>query len=92
MLDRVLILRSEAITKTASGLVIPEKSQAKVLHGVVVAVGPGARNQTGQHVPLSIKAGDNVLLPEYGGQKVELDDKEFHLFRESDILAKVEKN
>lgn len=91
MLDRVLVMRSEAVTKTASGLLIPEKSQTKVLHGVVVAVGPGARNQSGQHVPLAIKNGDTVLLPEYGGQKVELDEKEFHLFRESDILAKVEK-
>jgi len=47
--------------------------------------------QKGEHVPLSIKIGDVVLLPEYGGTKVELDDnKEYHLFRESDILAKVE--
>lgn len=88
-MDRVLIQRSEAITKTASGLVIPEKSQAKVLHGTVVAVGPGSRNQEGAHVPLSVKAGDTVLLPEYGGQKVDIDDTEFHLFREADILAKV---
>lgn len=48
-------------------------------------------HQKGEHVPLSIKIGDVVLLPEYGGTKVELDDnKEYHLFRESDILAKVE--
>jgi len=47
--------------------------------------------QKGEHVPLSIKIGDVVLLPEYGGTKVELEDnKEYHLFRESDILAKVE--
>lgn len=45
LLDRVLVQRSEAITKTASGIVIPEKSQAKVLKGVVIAVGPGGRNQ-----------------------------------------------
>lgn len=47
--------------------------------------------QKGEHIPLSIKVGDVVLLPEYGGTKVELEDnKEFHLFRESDILAKLE--
>lgn len=47
--------------------------------------------QEGQHVPISVKVGDQVLLPEYGGTKVELEDnKEFHLFRESDILAKIE--
>ncbi|XP_037049928.1 10 kDa heat shock protein, mitochondrial-like [Bradysia coprophila] len=91
LLDRVLVLRSEAITKTASGLVIPEKAQAKVLQATVVAVGPGLRNQDGKHVALAVKAGDTVLLPEYGGTKVELDDqKEYHLFREGDILAKIQ--
>lgn len=91
MFDRVLVQRAEAITKTKGGIVIPEKAQSKVLHGTVVAVGPGSRNQNGEYIPLAIKVGDRVLLPEYGGTKVELEEnKEFHLFRESDILAKVE--
>ncbi|KDR14059.1 10 kDa heat shock protein, mitochondrial [Zootermopsis nevadensis] len=91
LFDRVLIQRAEAITKTRGGIVIPEKAQAKVLRGTVVAVGPGARNEKGEHVPLSVKVGDQVLLPEYGGAKVELEENsEFHLFRESDILAKIE--
>lgn len=56
-----------------------------------MAVGPGSRNQKGEYIPLAVKVGDKVLLPEYGGTKVELEEnKEFHLFRESDILAKVE--
>ncbi|KAK0166983.1 hypothetical protein PV327_004438 [Microctonus hyperodae] len=91
LLDRVLVQRAEAITKTKGGIVIPEKVQQKVLQASVVAVGPGARNEAGKHVPLSVKVGDIVLLPEYGGTKVQLEDeKEFHLFRESDILAKLE--
>lgn len=91
MLDRVLVKRFDAVTKTASGIVIPEKAQAKILRGTVIAVGPGARNQAGAHVPLGVKAGDSILLPEYGGTKVELENKEeYLLFRESDILAKVE--
>ncbi|XP_076162364.1 10 kDa heat shock protein, mitochondrial [Ptiloglossa arizonensis] len=91
LFDRVLIQRAEAVTKTKGGIVIPEKAQAKVLQGTVVAIGPGQRNDNGVYVPLSIKVGDIVLLPEYGGTKVELEDnKEFHLFRESDILAKLE--
>ncbi|XP_046743558.1 10 kDa heat shock protein, mitochondrial [Diprion similis] len=91
LFDRVLIQRAEAVTKTKGGIVIPEKAQAKVLRGTVVAIGPGSRNNKGEHVPLSVKVGDVVLLPEYGGTKVELEEnKEFHLFRESDILAKLE--
>jgi len=91
LLDRVLILRAEAVTKTAGGIVIPEKAQSKVLKGTVIAVGPGGRNQAGQTIPIGVKVGDQVLLPEFGGTKVELEDqKEYHLFRETDILAKVE--
>jgi chaperonin GroES len=90
MFDRVLIQRAEALTKTKGGIVIPEKAQAKVLEGTIVAVGPGARNKNGDIIPLTVQVGDKVLLPEYGGTKVELEDnKEFHLFRESDILAKL---
>lgn len=93
LLDRVLIKRAEAVTKTAGGIVIPEKAQGKVLHGEVIAVGPGTRKDNGEFVPLLVKVGDRVLLPEYGGTKVNLednDDKEYHLFREADILAKIE--
>ncbi|XP_063382609.1 10 kDa heat shock protein, mitochondrial [Cydia fagiglandana] len=92
LLDRVLIKRAEAVTKTAGGIVLPEKAQTKVLHGEVVAVGPGARKDNGDFIPLMVKVGDKVLLPEYGGTKVSLDseEKEYHLFRESDILAKID--
>ncbi|KAK9737642.1 Chaperonin 10 Kd subunit [Popillia japonica] len=91
LLDRVLIRKFEAVTKTKGGIVIPEKAAAKVLKGTVVAVGPGSRNPNGDHVPLAVKVGDNVLLPEYGGTKVELEENnEYHLYRESDILAKLD--
>lgn len=92
LLDRVLVRRADAITKTAGGIVIPDKARDKVLHGEVVAVGPGARKENGDFIPVLVKVGDKVLLPEYGGTKVnvEEEDKEYHLFRESDILAKIE--
>jgi chaperonin GroES len=91
LMDRVLVQKGEAITKTEGGIVLPEKSRSKVLHGVVVAVGPGNRNNEGELIPPSVKVGDKVLLPEYGGTKVELEDqKEYQLFRESSILAKLE--
>ncbi|KAG5889650.1 hypothetical protein JTB14_028928 [Gonioctena quinquepunctata] len=91
LFDRVLIKKFEAVTKTKGGIVIPEKAQDKVLQGTVVAVGPGARLQDGSHAPLSVKVGEKVLLPEYGGTKVNLEENsEYHLYKESDILAKVE--
>lgn len=88
LLDRVLIERFAAEVKTKGGIVIPEKAQGKVHSGTVVAVGPGGRTDNGQTIPLQVKEGDKVLLPEYGGQKVEIDNKEFFLFRDADILGK----
>lgn len=69
---------------------LPEKSQGKVLQATVVATGKGARDQQGNIIPPSVKPGDEVLLPEYGGTKVVLEDKEYFLFRDSDILGKFE--
>lgn len=53
----------------------------------VVAVGPGARTRDGDVVPMSVSEGDKVLLPEYGGHSIKLDNDEFHLFRNDDILG-----
>ncbi|XP_013107237.1 10 kDa heat shock protein, mitochondrial [Stomoxys calcitrans] len=92
MLDRVLVKRAETLTTTKGGIVLPEKAQGKMMEGTVIAVGPGARNaQTGAHITPGVKEGDRILLPEFGGTKVEMEDKkEYLLFRESDILAKLE--
>jgi len=92
MFDRVLIQRAEAATKSKGGILIPEKAQQKVREGTVVAAGPGARNeQTGATIPMVVKVGDTVLLPEFGGTKIELEDKEYTLLRESEIVAKMAK-
>ena len=67
------------MTKTKGGIIIPEKSQGKVLEGTVVAAGPGARNEKGETVPMSVQVGDQVMLPEFGGTKVEIEAKEYSL-------------
>ncbi|CAB3402635.1 unnamed protein product [Caenorhabditis bovis] len=85
--DRVLVERVAAETKTKGGIMLPEKSQGKVLEATVVSAGPGSRNEKGELVALSVKPGDRVLLPEYGGTKVIVDDKEYSIFRESDLLG-----
>ncbi|XP_037059564.1 10 kDa heat shock protein, mitochondrial-like [Peromyscus leucopus] len=84
LFDRVLVERSAAETMTKGGIMLPEKSQGKVLHATIVAVGSGAKGKRGEIEPVSVKVGDKVLLP----AKVVLDDKDYFLFRDGDILGK----
>ncbi|XP_040821579.1 10 kDa heat shock protein, mitochondrial-like [Ochotona curzoniae] len=87
LFDWVLVERSAAETVTKGGIMLLEKSQGKVLQATVVAVGSGSKGKGGQSQPVSVKVGDKVL-PEYGGTKVVLDDKDHFLFRDGDILGK----
>lgn len=90
LFNRVLVQRAEPIIQTKSGIQLPKKSTNEILHGTVIAIGPGIRNDEGKHLPLSIKIGDHVLLPEYGGTKITSDDgKSYQLYKENEILAKV---
>ncbi|XP_023550871.1 10 kDa chaperonin, mitochondrial-like [Cucurbita pepo subsp. pepo] len=84
--NRVLIEKIVPPSKTTAGILLPESS-TKLNSGKVVAVGPGARDRNGNLIPVSVKEGDTVLLPEYGGTSVKLGEKEFHLFRDEDILG-----
>eukprot|EP00775_Hariotina_reticulata_P011327 gene11327-11477_t len=87
LLDRVLIEKVIAPTKSAGGVLLPESAVPKVNEGVVVAVGPGRRNKDGDLIPVSVKEGDKVLLPEYGGSLVKLDNTEVFLYRDEDLLG-----
>lgn len=88
--DRVLVRRAAKETQTASGIYLPGDTTKDPNEGTVVAVGPGEKDVTGQLHPTTLVAGDSVLLPEYGGNKVKIDDEELVLFRESDIMGKFE--
>ncbi|KAF9169898.1 10 kDa heat shock protein [Mortierella sp. AD011] len=90
MMDRVLVQRIKPQEKTASGILIPEKSQETLNEGYVIAVGKGSVTKEGKVIPLELKEGDKVLLPPYGGSTVKVDNEEFLLFRDSEILAKVQ--
>ncbi|XP_031501876.1 10 kDa chaperonin, mitochondrial-like [Nymphaea colorata] len=85
-LNRVLVEKILPPSKTNAGILLPEKT-TRLNSGRVVAVGPGARDRDGNVIPVSVKDGDTVLLPEYGGTEVKLGDKEYHLFRDEDILG-----
>ncbi len=85
LLDRIVVKKLKPIDKTASGIFIPEKAQEALNRGVVVAVGPGSKDFS-----MSLKEGDSVLLPGYGGTIVKCGEDEMHIFREADILARYE--
>ncbi|KAI5868411.1 hsp10-like protein [Durotheca rogersii] len=89
LLDRVLVQRIKADTKTASGIFLPESSVKELNEGRVLAVGPGALSEDGKRVPMGVQAGDRVLIPQYGGSPVKVGEDEYHLFRDSEILAKI---
>lgn len=90
LLDRVLVQRVKAQAKTASGLYLPEKNVEKLNQGTVLAVGPGFTDANGNKVTPQVQVGDQVLIPQYGGSAIKLkDDEEVILFRDSEILAKI---
>mmetsp|Transcript_11444 Transcript_11444/g.23144 ORF Transcript_11444/g.23144 Transcript_11444/m.23144 type:complete len:105 (+) Transcript_11444:41-355(+) len=86
--DRVLVSRVAVETKTAGGIILPGAEDKKGSEGVVEAVGPGMLMENGSTSAMNVAVGDKVLLPEYGGTKIELDGDEKFLFREMDILGK----
>ncbi|KAJ2981185.1 hypothetical protein NUW58_g6750 [Xylaria curta] len=89
LLDRVLVQRIKAETKTAGGIFLPESSVKALNEAKVLAVGPGALSKDGQRVPMGVAQGDRVLIPQFGGSPVKVGEEEFHLFRDSEILAKI---
>lgn len=85
--DRVLIQPEDRETTTASGLVLPDTAKEKPQEGTVLAVGSGRVNDDGVTVPLEVKEGDKVLYAKYAGTEVRLDDEDFLIVSERDVLA-----
>jgi chaperonin GroES len=88
--DRVVVRRIEEEQKTPGGVIIPDTAKEKPMQGEVVAVGPGARNERGEIVPLDVKPGDRVLFGKWSGTEVKLDGEELLIMKESDIMGVVE--
>ena len=88
--DRVVVRRLNAEEKTAGGIIIPDTAKEKPMEGEVVAVGPGARDETGKLVPLDVKGGDRILFGKWSGTEVKLDGEELLIMKESDIMGIVE--
>lgn len=89
--DRVLVKYSDESEKTAGGLYIPDSAKEKPQKGEIVSVGAGRITDDGKLQPMTVKAGDIVLFDKYSGSKVTMDNEEYLIIREEDILGIVEK-
>jgi chaperonin GroES len=88
--DRVVVRRLEAEEKTAGGIIIPDTAKEKPMEGEVVAVGPGARDETGKLNPLDVKEGDRILFGKWSGTEVKIDGEELMIMKESDVMGVIE--
>ena len=88
--DRVLIRRIEGEEKTAGGLIVPDSAKEKPQEGEVVAIGPGARDESGKLIPIDLKAGDRVLFGKWSGTEVKINDEELIIMKESDVMGVLE--
>src|SRR6201993_778884 len=88
--DRVVVKRIESEEKTKGGIIIPDNAKEKPQEGEIVAVGPGARDESGKLVPLDVKAGDKVLFGKWSGTEVKIDGEELLIMKESDIMGVLE--
>ena len=85
--DRVVVRRVESEAQTAGGIIIPDTAKEKPQEGEVVAVGSGARDESGKVVELDVKAGDRVLFGKWSGTEVKLNGEDLLIMKESDIMG-----
>ena len=88
--DRVVVRRVDEDEKTPGGIIIPDTAKEKPMQGEVIAVGPGARDESGKVVPLDVQAGDRVLFGKWSGTEVKIDGEELLIMKESDIMGVLE--
>jgi len=88
--DRMLVERMEEREVKKGGIIIPDTGKEKPQEGKVIAVGNGKVSDDGKKIPLDVKAGDKILFGKYSGSEVKLDDKEYLIMREEDVLAILE--
>lgn len=88
--DRVVVRRVDSEEKTAGGIIIPDTAKEKPSEGVIEAVGPGARDESGKIVALDVKVGDRVLFGKWSGTEVKLNGEDLIIMKESDIMGVIE--
>lgn len=88
--DRVLVEPAKDDEVVKGGIIIPDTAKEKPQKGKVIAIGTGKRDEDGKLIPFNVKPGDQVLMPKYGGTEIKIDDKDFQIIREDDILGVIE--
>ena len=88
--DRIMVERLEEKEVKKGGIIIPDTAKEKPQEGKVIAVGNGKVGDNGKKIPLDVKAGDKILFGKYSGSEVKIDDKEYLILREEDVLAILE--
>ena len=87
--DRLIVEALEEEETTSSGIVLPDTAKEKPQRGRVLAVGPGPRDEDGNHITMDVAEGDDVIYSKYGGTEIRLGSEDYLILRESDVLAKV---
>ena len=85
--DRVLAKRSEEGEQVRGGIIIPDTAKEKPQEAEIIAVGPGKIQEDGKRAPMDVKAGDKVLIGKYSGSEIKIDDEDYVILREDEILA-----
>jgi chaperonin GroES len=88
--DRIVVRRIEEDKKTPGGIIIPDTVKEKPQEGEVIAVGPGARDESGKLVPVDLKRGDRVLFGKWSGSEVKIDGEDLLIMKESDVMGVIE--
>merc|ERR1712113_950446 len=85
--DRILVQKVKADVKSAGGILLPDSAKQEVNQAKVLAIGPGRRNTKGELLPMGTNVGDTVVIPRYGGTEFKLDNEDFHIYRDEDIVG-----
>ena len=88
--DRVIVKPIEEKEVKKSGIIIPDTAKEKPMEGEVIAAGPGKIDETGKKIPMDVKTGDKILYGKYSGTEIKIDDKEYLIMHQEDILGIIE--
>ena len=92
LMDRVLVQKVKKEAKTASGILLPDQAKQMINQATVISVGEGRLLKDGNRIACTVKPGDSVIVPEFGGMTLKFDDEEFQVFRDEDIVGVLKKD